>query len=144
MNDTALDKKTFSLEELAALTGTSRRTVRYYIQLGIVPRPDGSGRAASYSQRHLETLLRTKTLTDAGVALERVREVIAGDADSPVPPRWRTAGEVVVRSHIFAAAGVEVVIAPDELAATPEQVRDFARAVSNAAKQIFSAAGNRR
>ena len=43
--------KTFTLDEIAALAELPRRTVRYYIQSGLVDRPQGIGKGASYTQQ---------------------------------------------------------------------------------------------
>ena len=39
-------KDLFTLDELGSLVELPRRTVRYYIQIGLVDRPDGVGRGA--------------------------------------------------------------------------------------------------
>ncbi|WP_353738343.1 helix-turn-helix domain-containing protein [Limnobacter sp.] len=121
---------TFSLDELCTLTGLQKRTVRFYIQSGLVPRPEGEKRGAYYLPIHLDTLLRIKTLTEAGISLERIREVLAGEPPA-VPPRARTLGSVSVRSHVLIAPGLELQICPDEANVSPEQIREFARLVSN-------------
>jgi len=51
------ESKTFSLDEIAALTELPRRTVRYYIQSGLIDRPQGVGKGAYYTQHHVEQLL---------------------------------------------------------------------------------------
>jgi DNA-binding transcriptional MerR regulator len=123
--------KTFTLDELCTLSDTPRRTVRYYIQLGLVDRPIGETRAAHYGARHLEQLLKIRQFTGAGVSLERIREVLSGEAP-PVPPRQRRPGSVQVKSHLFIAEGVELQISPEDAGLTPEQVRAFVRAVMQA------------
>ncbi|MDH4481214.1 MAG: helix-turn-helix domain-containing protein [Rhodoferax sp.] len=128
--------KTFSLDELCALTDLSKRTVRYYMQLGLVDRPIGETRAAHYVSRHLDQLLRVKHLTDAGVSLERIGEVMAG-GDTPVPIRLRRPGSIEVRSHLYVAPGLEIQISPDEAGMTPEQVRAFVREVMQAAERVM-------
>jgi len=41
--------KTFSIDELASLSGVSRRTIRYYLELALLDRPIGETRAAYYT-----------------------------------------------------------------------------------------------
>ena len=125
----------FTLDELCTLSDTSRRTVRYYIQLGLVDRPIGETRAAHYVGRHLEQLLKIRQFTDAGVSLERIREVLSGEAP-PVPPRQRKPGSVQVKSHLFIADGVELQISPEDAGLTPEQVRAFVRKVMQAYQDL--------
>ncbi len=117
------------------LAGVPKRTVRYYIQLGLVDRPIGETRAAQYVQAHLDQLLAVKQLAAAGVSLERIREVLSGEpAPVTLPPRQP--GSVEVRSHIFIAPGVELQISPDEAGLSPERLRRFSRAVMNEWKRL--------
>jgi DNA-binding transcriptional MerR regulator len=131
-----MSEKTFTLDELCTLTDLTKRTVRYYMQLGLVERPIGETRAAHYTSRHLDQLLRVKQLTEAGVSLERIREVMAG-GDTPVPTRQRRPGSIEVRSHLFVAPGLEIQISPEEAGMTPEQVRAFVREVIQAAERVM-------
>lgn len=119
-------QRTYSLDELAALAELPRRTVRYYIQLGLVDRPIGETRAAHYTSKHLEQLLQIRTWTQAGVSLERIRELLTGT--SPViPPRPRGPGTVEVWSHLVIADGLELALEPMRAGLSPEQVRAFFR-----------------
>lgn len=119
---------TYTLDQLCALTDMTKRTVRYYMQLGLVDRPVGETRAAHYTPKHLEQLLQIRKLADAGVSLERIREVLAG-GDSPVPDRVRQPGAISVLSHVFLAPGVELQIDPQAAGLSPEQLRAFVRTV---------------
>ena len=131
-----MNDKSFTLDELCTLTDLTKRTVRYYMQLGLVERPIGETRAAHYTNRHLDQLLRVKQLTEAGVSLERIREVMAG-GDTPVPTRQQRPGSIEVRSHLFVAPGLEIQISPEEAGMTPEQVRAFVREVMQAAERVM-------
>lgn len=122
------DATTFTLDELCTLSDTPKRTVRYYIQIGLVDRPIGETKAAYYVAQHLDQLLKIRQLSDAGISLERIGEVLSGEAP-PVPPRQRKPGSVEVRSHLFIAPGVELQISPEEAGLRPEQVRALVRAV---------------
>ena len=119
---------TYTLDQLCALTDMTKRTVRYYMQLGLVDRPVGETRGAHYTTRHLEQLLQIRKLADAGISLERIREVLAG-AESPVPDRARQPGAISVLSHVFIAPGVELQIDPQAAGLSPEQLRSFVRTV---------------
>jgi len=126
---------TFSLDELCALTDLTKRTVRYYVQIGLVSRPEGETRAAKYSPQHLEQLLLVKKWTAAGVSLDRIRELLQGGS-APVPERGRMPGSIEVCSHLHVAQGVELVIEPTRAGLTPEQLRHFVRAVMSAYEQL--------
>jgi DNA-binding transcriptional MerR regulator len=116
----------YTLDELAALVGLPRRTVRYYIQLGLVSRPTGETRAAYYSTNHLEQLLTVIKFSRAGISLERIADLLRAPQTLPAvaPPR---VGTVEVRSHLVLADGVELVIEPGRAGLTPEQVRQLFR-----------------
>ena len=120
----------FTLDQLCTLADCPKRTVRYYVQLGLVDRPVGETRAARYGRRHLEQLLNIRQLTESGVSLERIREVLNGDTP-PVPPKPRAPGSVQVRSHVWVAPGVELQIDPQEANLPPEDLHSFVQAVMN-------------
>jgi DNA-binding transcriptional MerR regulator len=121
----------FTLDQLCTLADCPKRTVRYYVQLGLVDRPIGETRAARYTRRHLEQLLQIRLLTDSGVSLERIREVLGGAVASPVPPRPRAPGSVQLRSHVWVGPGVELQIDPEEAGMPAERMHEFVRAVMN-------------
>ena len=129
------DSVRFSLDDLCTLSDTSKRTVRYYMQIGLIDGPVGSTKAAHYLPKHLDQLLTVRKLSDAGVSLDRIRDVLSGEAP-PVPPRQRQPGSVEVRSHLFIAQGVELEISPEQAGLSPEQVRALMRAVMNACQEI--------
>jgi DNA-binding transcriptional MerR regulator len=119
--------KTFTLDELATAAGVNARTIRYYIQLELIDPPVGQTRAARYTWQHLRRLLEVKRLTEQGFSLERVREVL----HAPAPPSHTAPsprpGEVSVRSHIYLAPGLELVIEPGRAQLSSEQLRKVAR-----------------
>lgn len=129
------EMKEFTLDELCSLTDLSKRTVRYYMQIGLADRPDGETRAARYGSRHLEQLLQIRRWTQAGVSLERIRELLSGEG-AVVPERSRWAGSIEVWSHLVVADGVEVNLEPGRAGLTPEQVRQFYADVMSAFKKI--------
>jgi DNA-binding transcriptional MerR regulator len=129
-------KNDLSLSDLAALVELPERTVRYYIQLGLVDRPDGETRAARYGARHVEQLVAIRKWQQAGVSLERIRELLRGvDADVP-PARPRGAGTVEVWSHLVVADGVELTIEPGRAGLSAEDVRRLFREVMAAYSRL--------
>jgi DNA-binding transcriptional MerR regulator len=105
------------------------------MQIGLVDGPIGSTKAAHYLPKHLDQLLTVKKLSDAGVSLERIREVLSGEPP-PLPARPRKAGSVDVRSHLFIAEGIELEISPERSGLSPEQVRKLVQAVMQAVNHL--------
>jgi len=130
------EQKTFTLDEIAALAELPRRTVRYYIQSELIDRPQGVGKGAYYTQHHVEQLLLVRKWQLAGLSLERIGELLKQQAAGPLPPTPRRAGTVEVWSHLVVADGVELTLEPGRAGLTPEQVRAFFRAVTQAYAQI--------
>lgn len=119
---------TYQLSELCALVDLPIRTVRYYVQQGLVDRPQGETRAARYGERQLEQLRLIKKWSSAGLSLDRIRELLAGEGPT-VPERPKRRGTLEVVSRLTIDEGVELVIEPSRAGLTPEQVRALSRAV---------------
>lgn len=129
----------FDLDALCSLSALPKRTVRYYIQIGLLDRPEGEKRGAYYLRRHLDQLLRIRDLSRAGVSLERIREVLHGagaGAAAAALTRARQPGDVVVRSHVWLAPGIELQVSPDEAGISPEHLRQLIQAVTQAYARI--------
>ena len=70
--------------EIAELTGTTVRTVRYYHSLGLLPVPAERGGWRDYELAHVARLSRIRWLVRAGVSLEAVGRILGesdGDGD---------------------------------------------------------------
>ena len=127
----------YSIDELAALVELPRRTVRYYIQQGLVDRPIGEKRAAYYTASHLEQLLTIRKWQNAGLSLDRIREILAGPESGVLPPvRPRGPGTVEVWSHMVVTDGLEVTLEPGRAGLSPEEVRTFFRGVTALYEQL--------
>ncbi len=124
------DRTELTLEQLAAAADVPLRTARFYIQKGLLPRPHGSTRSAWYDAGHLETLLRIRKWSEAGLSLARIAELLTS-GDATTPPR-QVPGAIEVRTHVFLAAGLELVITPDQARLSPEQLRALIRALLDA------------
>lgn len=133
--------RNLSLDDLCVLAELPRRTVRYYIQIGLVDRPIGETRAAYYTDQHLQQLLTIRKWTDAGLSLERIRELLEGADPAVPPPLPRKAGSVEVMSHLIVTDGVELVIEPGRAGLKPEEVRKLFKKVLAAYGDIIKEQG---
>ncbi|MFI2435791.1 MerR family transcriptional regulator [Streptomyces sp. NPDC018693] len=67
--------------ELAEAVGVTTRTVRHYHHLGLLPEPERLGNGyRHYTLRHAVVLARIRRLTELGMGLAEVRDVLADDA----------------------------------------------------------------
>jgi DNA-binding transcriptional MerR regulator len=104
----------YAIGDLAALGGVSRRTVRYYVQEGLIPPPLGLGRGDHYTDAHLEQLLRVRALQEAGRTLDEILRELGrsrpgrsrGEAAPAAAPMSRA-----VWRRLTVAPGVEVHVA---------------------------------
>ncbi|MCF0253874.1 MAG: MerR family transcriptional regulator [Duodenibacillus sp.] len=115
----------YSIEELSRLTGVTRRNIRYYIQRGLLARPEGERRSAYYTEAHLEALLRIVRLTAEHVPLDEIPAHGGGDAAARP---GRGPGAVRVCSHIELGAGVELVVDQQAAELDARQMREMTRA----------------
>jgi DNA-binding transcriptional MerR regulator len=120
-----------TLDDICALVEMNKRTIRYYIQKGLVARPEGTGKGAFYGHQHLAQLLAIRKWKAAGVSLERIQDILLGENTAhrngaPVPPPLaRKQGAVEVWSHLLIDDGIELHIEPRRAGLTPEQVRSL-------------------
>jgi DNA-binding transcriptional MerR regulator len=70
-------KSEWKLPELARAVGMSPRTVRYYIQRGLVPRPQFRGPDTVYEQEHAVLLRAIKRLQERFLPLDSIQVELA-------------------------------------------------------------------
>ncbi len=115
----------YAVGELAELGGVSRRTVRYYVQEGLLPPPLGVGRGRHYGPEHLGQLLRLKALQEEGRPLDEIRRLLSGRA---APPELPELGEVgrEVWTRVKLAPGLELHVSGDYKLPPPGKLAELA------------------
>ena len=74
----------FNIETLAEKTGTTRRTIRYYVQRGLIAKPEGGGRGHYYTDEHLDRIKQIQRLSSQGVPLEAIKRLLSGGEETEV------------------------------------------------------------
>ena len=123
-----------SIQQLSERADVPVRTVRFYIQKGLLPGPEGEKRGAYYTADHLAELLRIRQWQDTGLSLDAIAGLLQAKSAPPMAPA--RPGAVEVRSHLIVADGLELVVAPDRAGLTQAQLRGFFRAVQDAYEQL--------
>jgi len=79
--ETRIEKKgscTYAIGELARRADVTPRTIRFYVAEGLLPPPQGAGRAALYTSNHLCRLELIKLLKEEFLPLAEIRDLLAG------------------------------------------------------------------
>ena len=84
--------KRWKLDELAAAAGVSARTVRYYVQRGLLPAPVFRGRDTVYSDAHLIRLQAIRRLQDRFLPLDEIQAEIERAGPTSCARSWRGLG----------------------------------------------------
>ena len=122
-----VDEARYAVGDLADLGGVSRRTVRYYVQEGLLPAPHGVGRGNHYGPEHLERLLKVKSLQEAGRTLDEIRRALNHQSkqrrkdEAPGPALGRS-----VWRRLTLAPGVELNVSGDVRLPSPGKLNELA------------------
>jgi len=85
---------TYKLEDLAKLAGVSPRTVRYYVQRGLLPAPTFRGKDTAYGDDHLARLQAIRKLQEQYLPLDAIQaelerrgaeEILRSPHPHPIP-----------------------------------------------------------
>jgi DNA-binding transcriptional MerR regulator len=81
-----MPEESYSLTDLAEVTGIEERTIRSYIERGLLPGAQTRGRGASYSSEHLSGLHLIRSLRRArpNITLSEIRIVLQGLAPQEI------------------------------------------------------------
>ncbi len=91
----------YSLSDLADATGIETRTIRSYIERGLLPGAQARGRAASYSKEHLSRLQVIRSLRRArpNIALSEIRILLQGL--NPEQIHGLASGSITAATRVF-------------------------------------------
>lgn len=116
----------WKLTELAEAAGVSPRTVRYYVQRGLLPAPPFKGPDTVYGEDHLLRLKAIRALQARFLPLDAIQVELArlspdelkalGDADAPPPPASAAGAPVPAPSpdHVVGRTKEEAPVSPSD------------------------------
>lgn len=79
-----MNDETYKLDELARAAGTSARTVRYYVQRGLLRAPAFKGKDTAYGHEHLVRLRAIRKLQDAFFPLDAIAAELEQRSDAEI------------------------------------------------------------
>src|SRR5690554_4685301 len=123
-----------SLEQLSDQSGVPGRTIRFYIQKGLLPPPHGERRGAWYTPEHLAALLRIRQWQESGLSLDAIAGLLQARQEAPLAPA--RPGAIEVRSHLIVADGIELSVAPERAGLTQSQIRQLFQRVRAALDEL--------
>lgn len=88
-------KDLWTIEELEAASGLTKRTIKYYVQLRLISPAIGETRGARYSAAHLQEIQFIKNLQGKGYSLKKIQEM-KPRADDVIPKKRQIAAP-----HLF-------------------------------------------
>jgi len=122
-------QKRYTLNELSALVDINARTIRFYIQQGVVDKPHGLNKGAYYTEEHLQQLLTVKKYKEAGVSLDRIAQIIHEEQGSESIDYRTRPGQIEVLSRIHLMEGVELSINPERSGLRQQDIRQLSRGI---------------
>jgi len=123
-----MEKTKYTIEQLGELTGFTRRTIRYYVQEGLIDPPAGRGRGGFYFDSHVQQLLRIKSFQEKGIGITAMVSLMKNEAPEPVLP----SREVMIRYEIV--PGIEINISREMEIKEPKKVLEIIRIAKSIAK----------
>ena len=129
-----MEDKKHTIEELSGISGFSIRTIRYYIQEGLLAPPPGRGRGGFYFDSHLKRLLEIKALQDQGLKLASIQEVLRKEEGPAL-----TGPERHVWVKYLIAPGIEFHVSRDSEEKERRNIADIVRI----AKSILNTGGGK-
>ena len=139
-------KREYSIAELTEATGLKPRTIYFYVQEKIIPRPSGAGSSARYSEEHRIKLLLIKKLKDEQRMNLRVIRNILEDIEfvhAPMPgvpavPVGEDELDVILNHFIRAASARDKAFGPVAMMSDNLSIGDDAKEISTLAMSARS------
>jgi DNA-binding transcriptional MerR regulator len=112
----------FSLKELAESTGLNPRTIRFYIDKGLVARPEGTRKNAIYTDSHLTQIQSVINWQKEGLTLDEMLAKRLVKTDLPAS----TSLSLSMWSRVEVAKGIEIHVDLLQAGLTQSQIEEMA------------------
>ncbi|HNQ35889.1 MAG TPA: helix-turn-helix domain-containing protein [bacterium] len=76
--------KKYTIYQLSEKSGYSLRTIRYYVQEGLIEPPAGRGRGGFYFDSHLDKLKEIRALQEKGTRIAAIKSLAAAEKAVPM------------------------------------------------------------
>ena len=137
-----MDLAELSISQLTTAAGLSRRAVRFYVQQGLLPPPEGRGRASHYRPEHLARLKNILELQQSGHSLDAIRRILDGEpvmiepSSNRRPARPRMSAEIWTRLRLM--DGLELHFNAARFSPDPANLIQLREVI----RQVFTSSGN--
>ena len=115
------------------MTGSNRRTIRFYIQSEILDRPEGTARGAYYTRRHLQRILDISAWQSEGLTIDGIRQRLASDSEQG---RAKPRSPIEVWTRVNLTEGLELNVNAESAGLTSEDLRHLATAIRETLETI--------
>lgn len=115
----------YSLDDLVQMSGVNLRTIRFYIQEGLLPGPDTRGKFAHYSQRHLDTLTLIQRFKRFNMPLVQIKQVLANSTVDEISQM------VMYQNILNPTQNQPVAKTPDQRVEQTDSALDYLRNLEN-------------
>lgn len=118
----------YTIEDLTELTGYTRRTIRYYVQEGLIEPPAGRGRGGFYYDSHLQRLRQIKSYQEKGLGISAMASLLKKESPEPAIP----SREVLIRYEII--PGIEINVSREMEIKEPKKILEILKIAKAIAK----------
>jgi DNA-binding transcriptional MerR regulator len=123
-----METRKYTIDELTEITGFTRRTIRYYVNEGLIEAPAGRGRGGFYYDSHVKRLSQIRELQEKGMSISAIASLPQKETAAIVTyPR-----NIMIRYEIV--PGVELNISREMEMNEPKKIREIIRVITAIAK----------
>ncbi|MDP2156938.1 MAG: MerR family transcriptional regulator [Nitrospirota bacterium] len=124
-----MEKHNYTIDDISSLSGYPRRTIRYYVEIGLIEPPAGRGRGGFYNDSHLSKLHRIRAHQDKGIGLASITSMLKAEGIG----MEESNRDIWVRFDI--APGIEISVRKDREERDRKRINEIVRMAKAIAEQ---------